>query len=361
MFVENQNNSSMIDQLSKIFQNISISGKEIKSYTNLQDEYNALKYGVGVVVSFNKTIIKLTGNDALDFLHRISTNDVKELKPFHVVSTLFLNEKGRFIDRTNLLNLENHFILIGNSNHNRLLNWINKYIITEDIQTKNVTDDFVVIDFIGPQSESFLTLLLGEEIKSLNGDNIVDTNVDGFNFFSFINNEDNSLKYFRILLQADKFLNFADYLMENKSVFDLNFIGKDAYEIFRIENAIPAYPSEINDEINPHENNLIHEVSFTKGCYIGQEVIARLDTYDKVQWNLVKITFDKPIETELPITVFNELKEEVGEITSLAYSPITGQSIGLGFLRKKKISSKEKLFVEYDLGRIYLSTTESKH
>lgn len=358
MYIENQNNDNMIDLLLKKFPNSSSSETKIKYFNNTEDEYNALKLGIGVVISFNKTIIKLIGNDTLEFLHRISTNSVKELKPMHKVQTLFLNEKGRFIDRTDLLNLNDFYLLIGTCNHNRLFNWINKYIITEDIYTNNVSNDFVLIDFIGPQSESFLTLLLGDEIKSLNGNNILTPIVDGFNFSLFTHHDNNGLKYFRILFPLEKLLDFIDYLTDNKSVFDFSFVGWDAYEIFRIENGIPDFPNEINDEINPHENNLINEVSFNKGCYIGQEVVARLDAYEKVQWNMIGFVFDEYFNTVLPATIFNELKEEVGEVTSLANIPFANKTIGLGFIRKRKLVSNEKLFIEVNSKQIYLSLKE---
>jgi folate-binding protein YgfZ len=357
MFVENHITGSMIDQLIKKFPGSNFSGSEIKFYTAVEDEYKSLKHGVGIIVSFNKTVIKLTGQDTLDFLHRVSTNAVKDLKPFFRIPTLFLNEKGRFIDRSTLLNLNDHFLLIGNSNNNRLLNWINKYIIMEDIQIGDLSNNYVVMDLFGSQAESFLTLILGDEIKSLNGDNIINPSVDGFNFSLFSLHEKNELKYYRILINSEQIIGFVEYILENKSVFDVNFVGSEAYNIFRIESGIPSYPSEINDEFNPHENNLIHEVCFTKGCYIGQEVIARLDTYDKVQFNMIGYIFNENTTMDLPITVKTDQDEEIGEVTSLAHSFLLDKTIGIGFIRKKKISSDTKFYVETESKRIELTVT----
>lgn len=357
MFVENHITGSMIEQLIKKFPGSNFSGSEIKFFTGVEDEYKSLKHGVGIIVSFNKTIIKLTGKDTLDFLHRVSTNSVKDLKPFFRTPTLFLNEKGRFIDRSTLLNFEDHFLLIGNSNNNRLHNWINKYIIMEDIQTGDLSNNYVVLDLFGSQTGSFLTLILGEEIKSLNGDNIINPNVDGFNFSLFSMHENNGLKYYRILLQAEQLIAFVEYILENKSAFDVNFVGSEASNIFRIENGIPVYPSEINDEFNPHENELLNEVSFTKGCYIGQEVIARLDTYDKVRFNMTGYIFNENVNVDLPLSVKTDQNEEIGEVTSVAQSFLLGKTIGIGFIRKKKISPNTKFFVETESKRIDLTVT----
>lgn len=348
----------MIEQLVKKFPDSLFTDAKIKVFSNVNEEYTAMKHGVGIIISFNKTIIKLTGKDTLEFLHRVSTNSVKDLKPDYKAPTLFLNEKGRFIDRTLLLCLDNQYLLVGNNNTGRLLNWINKFIIMEDIQTADVSTNYCVFDLIGPQSESYLTLLIGDEIKSLNGENVLNITLDGFSFFVFSARENSGLKYFRILIASGQASNFADYISENKSVFDLLFVGADAYEIFRLEMGVPEYPTEVNDNYNPHENGLVNEISFSKGCYIGQEVIARLDTYDKIQRKMTGIIFENDFESNLPLTIYSEGDEEAGEVTSIVNSILLKEKIGLGMIRKKFIAGGNNLFVKVESGKVKLSIVE---
>ena len=85
-----------------------------KYISSFKEEYNTVKNGSAVRINSDAVIIQLEGKDTLEFLHRVSTNSVKDLKPFEKKNTLFLNAKGRFIDRTTLINLENYFLLIGN-------------------------------------------------------------------------------------------------------------------------------------------------------------------------------------------------------------------------------------------------------
>jgi folate-binding protein YgfZ len=94
-------------------------------------------------------------------------------------------------------------------------------------------------------------------------------------------------------------------------------VGEKAFDYYRVINKVPKKPNEINDNFNPHEAGLIHEVSFTKGCYIGQEVIARLHTYDKVQKNIKKVRIENIEETATPVELFNEEKALVGILTTL--------------------------------------------
>jgi folate-binding protein YgfZ len=102
----------------------------------------------------------------------------------------------------------------------------------------------------------------------------------------------------------------------------------------RIEAGIPLAPSELNEKHNPLETTLVQAVSWTKGCYIGQEVIARLDTYDKVQRHLMGIEIGETFHNgSLAIPIANADNEQIGEITSIAFSPSLKKSIGLAFIK----------------------------
>jgi folate-binding protein YgfZ len=109
----------------------------------------------------------------------------------------------------------------------------------------------------------------------------------------------------------------------------LSDVPAELYEILRVESGFPLFGNELNEQHNPLEANLLHLVNFKKGCYIGQEVIARLDSYNKVKQRLMG--FKSP----LSIPVGCELVAEgnvIGEITSSAVSPMFG-NIALGYIR----------------------------
>lgn len=131
--------------------------------------------------------------------------------------------------------------------------------------------------------------------------------------------------------KADAVWGFLQTETEN---LDGTVIDDDTYNLLRIEAGIPLAPSELNEKHNPLETTLVQAVSWTKGCYIGQEVIARLDTYDKVQRHLMGIEISAEIKSDtLPIALTNSDNEAIGEITSLAFSPSLEKSIGLAFIK----------------------------
>ena len=147
-------------------------------------------------------------------------------------------------------------------------------------------------------------------------------------------------------------------MLQNKSVFDVALIGEEAHEIYRVENGIPSYPNEINFNSNPYETNLINYVNFSKGCYIGQEVIARLDTYDKIQRSMTGIILDDEIETKGTVTLFDEDKNDVGIVTSMVKSELLKKTIGLGLIRKKAVVENGKIFAGSNNGKINVTLSE---
>lgn len=359
MFQENNNLLTISEYFAVKYPESNKEGNSIRFFYSAKDEYESLKNGIGIRIKLNSTIIEMTGKDVLDFLHRVSTNTIKDLKLFEKRNTLFLNEKGKFISRSTLLSLENNFYLIGNSDYDkRLFSWVNKFIITEDIITRDVSENFVVLELIGKQCSSFLTMLIGEEIDSVDMNLVRVSVIDGFRFYFFIEHGFNSYNIYKILIDREKCIDFLEYLSNIKSVFDLSIVGENAYDVFRIENYIPSSPNEINDSTNPHEVNLINEISFKKGCYIGQEVIARLDTYDKVQRKLVKVTLREPLNIITPLTIIDELGNECGELTTASSLEHVNPQIGLALIKKKALADHTALFIKSSDKKIKIRTTE---
>ncbi len=317
MYTENFNSISFKDFIKNRYSKSKITNETFDYYSSFEEEKNTIKNGVGLRISENPTYIKLTGKDTIDFLHRVSTNRIKDIKENQKFNTLFLNEKGRFISRSTFINYNNEYYLLSDPDiDNRLYNWINKYIIMEEIKTENISDKFSLFEFIGPQTFSFLTLLIGDELSKINESDFKRFDVDGFTFYIFYTKENNENVIYKILIEKNKTIEFYKYLDSIKSVFDLNLIGEIAYDYFRINNLIPKFPNEINSETNPHEINLINEIDFKKGCYIGQEVIARLDTYEKVKKILVKAELKNPLKKILDFNILGNENSLIGKITT---------------------------------------------
>jgi folate-binding protein YgfZ len=274
-----------------------------------------------------------------------------------MVKTLFTNDKGRIIDRVTMLRLSNYCLLIGSySPENKLRRWLDKFVIMEDIIIEDLTGRYMILELSGEQVDSYLTLICGKSIEELESGKIILEELEETTFYLFKTKHFNGNNKYWIVAYIEDGPKLLDALDRNKSVFDMEFVGDKAYEIFRIENGIPIYPNELNDDFNPHELNLLDEVDFKKGCYIGQEVIARLDTYDKVQKKLTAVEIGNGNINYENRKLFDSKNEEVGTITSIAKSEIRNKNVGLAVIRKKYLQEGTELNTVDENNNIYSVT-----
>lgn len=307
----------------------------IPVFTSIENEVEILHYGAGLRLLFNYSIIELRGKDSLDFLHRITTNSIKDLKKEEVKQTIFTTEKGRILSVATVFNFDTHqFLVVGKSNKERVLGWINKYIIADDVAMSDATGRFNILELSGPQSHSFVTLVCGNIANDINSNSFKVVNAEEILFFLSKITDFNGREKYWILADDDNTIKLINYMKENHGIFNFGLIGEEAYYEFRVSMGIPAAPNEINDQYNPHEANLVHLVDFNKGCYIGQEVIARLDTYSKVQKYLAGVLLEENVSNNQHFALLDEDENEVGVVTSLVNSKKLDKSIGLAYIRK---------------------------
>ena len=325
--------------------------KIIKNFDLVETEISALYEGVGLRDISHSGIIEIKGADSLDFLHRITTNSIIDLPKEGIVNTVFTSEKGRIIDYTTVINFEDYQLLIGSyENQTKVYSWIEKYIIADDVKIADVNGKYTVLELIGPQSDSFVTLICGNIVNAIKPNSFKVINADGMIFFLLKILDRHEKIRFWLIANVENGQQLVKYMMENKGIFNFSLIGEDSYNIYRIELGIPSAPGEINSDFNPHEARLLNAVDFKKGCYIGQEVIARLDTYDKVQRYLSGVIFLKPIEQNDKFLLFDESGNDAGIVTSICYSYRLKSYIGLAYIRRDFMQEETVLTAKTEAG-----------
>jgi folate-binding protein YgfZ len=122
-------------------------------------------------------------------------------------------------------------------------------------------------------------------------------------------------------------------------------LGKEAWDLYRIARGIPGTGTEISEKHNPYDVALTDLVSYTKGCYVGQEVIARLDTYQKARKTLFGVRCsERPAGLELPVSLHKNAVQ-VGVCTSLSGSPFLGEHLGLAVLQQDAVIEGDLLSI----------------
>ncbi len=334
----------MINFLNNRFKNtISNENDFVRHYTDYSEEVNSVKYGVGIYNRSGTAVLKLSGKDVLEFLQRITTNDVSSLESNSYKTTLFANEKGRLIDRTSLIRIDDDYFLVGSKKNEAVLQrWIEKYIITEDVKIENYSQKYVILDIIGPQAESYLTLICGKDVEGLENNILHKINVEGIESV-LLKKEGYKESLFWLFSKIENAIPLLDFMLDRRSVFDLSMIGEEAFNLYRVSNKIPAYPNEINVNFNPHEAGLIGDISFSKGCYLGQEIITRLKTYDKVQKQLEQIIIEDKVEFSVPVDLIDSENNYAGTLTTVVPSLQNNHLEGLAYIRTKYKENRSEL------------------
>ena len=312
-----------------------------KFYTSVKEEYSAAKKSVVLIDRSYFKQIRISGNDHVDLMHRMSTNEVRTLKPGDGQINIFTNEKGRIVDRVVLFKFETEMrLLITSGNAKKISDWIEKYIFIEDAKTE-ILSNRGVISIFGPKSLEFLSKLFDVGFDDLLECHFKE--IDWSNHTVQISRTDElGFSGFNLVTEESALSELWDHLIEHGSQFDLKPMGEDAYETLRIESGWPVYSKDFDEEINPHETNMLPYVNFDKGCYIGQEVVARLDTYEKVQKHLMGIVLESETQPNEKDPIFMDDKE-VGHITSVTHSFDLNKKIALGYVRTKFIEEGAKV------------------
>ncbi|VAX29049.1 hypothetical protein MNBD_IGNAVI01-3044 [hydrothermal vent metagenome] len=340
-----ENNNTMIPTLKDAYSEMHFNTDGLVDfYTSVADEYDSLVHGIGIRnVSYYKKIF-IHGKESLNLLHRLTTNHVIDLSELEWEKTIFTNTEGNIIERTLLLRFEDYFLLLGLSiQRNKLLKWIQRFIVSDDISATDVSNDYNMYEIIGPESQAYISLLLGD--RELQDNKIIRAQVENYFIHCIKFSDVNNVNKFIVVVESKFTDSLTNYFISNTSVFNLNFVGEKAYEIFRIERGIPVVPNELNDQFNPCEANLEAELDTEKDGYIGCEQIKQTTMNQGTRSKLSGILFhDKLNDDILNLTIHNENGEQVGVITSIISSHTLENSIGMGYI-DSDIAQKEFLGV----------------
>ena len=268
-------------------------------------------------------IIKVKGHEVVDLVHRLSTNNCLQISDKLGKQTILTNEKGRILDIITLLQHKDHYLLLTTrDNEEVVIKWLKKYIIMEDITFSIITDEVDMITLHGSRSLDCIAQLLHNQ----------ELDVPIHSIFSSTENPT------RIAIRCMPIHEMQFLIIDSKGnglidIFtssDIILFDKDRFEIERILSGMGMYGNELYDAYNPLEAGLLHLIDFKKGCYIGQEVIARLDSYNKVQKRIMGFISEHSIPLQSTLLHDNT---EIGIVTSSHQLP--NGSIGLAYIRNE--------------------------
>ena len=285
-------------------------------------------------------ILLLTGEDARDLLNRLSTNLVDPDAPAgDVAVTVLTSDRGRIVDLVYVIHCGDHQIMLTSPGQQQaVIDFLDKYTIMEDLEVEDITEKTSLLRLTGPDAVGILGRVSDDGVL------VVEPPAD----------PDNPERPPTRYLLADDPKDAARITTDLETAGAVRISAQTA-EALRIAQARPAHGSEMSDTYNPLEAGLIGAIDFHKGCYIGQEVIARLDTYHKVQKYLVSLDFDADPAQAGSLAgarLVNEEGAAMGLVTSATVVPTADGThvIGLGYVRTAAVQIGGTLRADSDDG-----------
>jgi tRNA-modifying protein YgfZ len=272
-------------------------------------------------------VLQMSGGDRLRFIHNQTTNTFTERQPGEGCDTVFVTSTARTIDLTTVYVADEALLILTSpSQDQRLMDWMDRYIFPADqILLANLTEDTAVFSLVGPGSAAVLKNL-GIELEP---------------DWPTAHHRSVDLGGVTLRLAAGSGLALAGYTLlvpvEGaasvwQQLTDAGVVpaGELLWQQLRVQQGRPIPERELTDDYNPLEAGLWGAISFDKGCYIGQETIARLNTYQGVKQQLWGLQLSCSVEPGEAIFAGDE---KVGLLTSVVET--SNGLRGLGYIRTK--------------------------
>ena len=304
-------------------------GKSVsKGYTAVRDG------GTGIIDLCSRGRVAVGGSEAARFLNGLITNDLKTLPPQSWIPALFPNVQGRLLAAVRVLNLGDHFLIDTEpATYPTIINLLSRFTLAGDFRVTDQTEHLATLSVQGKRSPEIITSIFGEgavPVQKLPWDpgNITMAEFEG-KPVTIICDTHTAEQGFDLFINARQLTGLRQALIDAGAVM----VSDDAVEILRIEAGIPLYGKDVDSTTVVNETSYDHSISFTKGCYIGQEIVVRIKHRGHVAKKLTGIVFpNEPFEVD-DKTVYSEDGQEAGRVTSWVISPHLGYTAAMAYIK----------------------------
>ncbi len=280
--------------------------------------------------------IVVSGRDRATYLQGLLTNDIPAVKEGHGCYAAYLTPQGRLISDLLVYELGDVILLtLPLSTKDAVLAKLDQFIFSEDVQLGDVTDTFGSVAVVGPDAALAVNAVIGTDVATLAG-LPVHGNLRGTASGQpviVLHVDDTGEPGFELLVPAEA-LDAVRALLVEAGAVDAD---EATAEQLRIEAGVARFGQDMNEETIPLEAGIeARAISFSKGCYVGQEVIIRVlhRGHGRVARKLVGLTFDPAAAVPAAGTILVADAKEIGSITSSAFSPARGRPVALGYVKR---------------------------
>jgi len=315
---------------------VRISGRQ-DHLGNRKDDFLAVKLACGAGELPRRTRILLTGDDRVRWLNGMVTNNIRDLAVGQGVYAFLLNPQGHIQADLYAFNRGNSILVeTDGSLREKVLALFNHYIIMDDVNVEDVSDQWATIRIAGPNAIRILEPFgLSANPEPLQFRDVAWRG----NNLTLVRQDVPAVDVYEISVPAEAVADLHSTLIAAGA----RVIGPDTWELLRISLGIPRYGQDIRERDLPQETEQQRALHFSKGCYVGQEIVERIRSRGAVHRTFTGFE----VAGELP-AAGSKIQfggKEIGEITSSARIPLAESEMGiaLGYIRREHADPAKEL------------------
>lgn len=302
----------------------------IATDSDLMAEYSAVRDGsVGLIDLSSRGRISVSGSEAVMFLNGLITNDVKTLGENRWMAAAFPNVQGRLLAAARVVRRSNDILLDTEAiTHEKVLKLIERFTLAGDFRVADITAETRQLSFQGRNTSDLVEKIFG--VKGLPRDGVW---------------QNDKVTIIRATHTGEDGYDVITELGALET-YGATRVSERVEEILRIEAGIARYGRDMDETNVVTETNLEDAVSYTKGCYVGQEIIVRIKHRGHVAKKLTGLRFETEREIAPGTLVRSTDGKEIGRVTSATFSPKLGTTIALCYVRYEHLSPGTQLLVD---------------
>ena len=293
----------------------------------MMSEYGAVRDGgAGLIDLSSRGRIRVSGSEATMFLNGLITNDMKSLAENRWMPAAFPTVQGRLIGAVRVVRGKDSFLIDTDAESREgVLKTISRFTLAGDFHVSDVTAETALLSLQGKRAAEVVEKVFETSVLDLPRNGAIELPV------TIIRATHTAEDGFDVVIDSGQAPQVRDALINAGA----QPVSDDTFEVLRIEAGIARYGRDMDETNIVTETNLDDVVSYTKGCYVGQEIIVRIKHRGHVAKKLTGLRFD----TDLPIKSGTMIK-------STAFSPTLRSTIGLGYVRYEQLAPGTEVTVD---------------
>jgi glycine cleavage system T protein len=301
-------------------------------YGDALSEHAAVRGQVGIADLSHRGKVRVTGDDRVTWLQSVISNDILPLKSGQGCYSSFLSHKGKMLTYFRVYLQPESVMLedageIGDATFQALRKFL---LYGTKAKLENCGETWALLLVSGPKAAAVVQAAFGHDPGALGLLNFVTADIAGRPAM-IIRTEETGEDDFEIMLPKEAAISAWDRLMESGRAYGIKPFGSRTREVLGMEAGLPQAGPDLNEEIVPPEANLEGKAfSLSKGCYPGQEVVARMDTYGSVRRRLVGVVVEGATVPPRGAKLFSG-EREVGWVSRAVRSPQLKSVIAFGY------------------------------